>query len=217
MPGQAIRPMTRKSSRRVRNSPREGDTAVFLDPRQMIQRGSVARSQKHRFTRITTGTPIVTSTTVPTFVGLSFALSDLPGYTEFTNLFDQYRIDRIELKLIPNVTDSFPSSLLTGTIQSVIDYDDGNTPTTTTELLQYENCQVNNIVDSQVQLDFKPRVALAAYAGAFTSYANATSWIDSASPGVQHFGVKFCFSISASVVTTFTPIVKFHLTCRSER
>lgn len=45
-------------------------------------------------------------------------------------------------------------------------------------------------------------MAVAVYSGAFTSFANApSSWIDSGSPNVQHYGLKAAVTATAAVQT----------------
>ncbi len=126
-----------------------------------------------------------------------FALSDLPGYTDFTGLFDQYRILEIMLEFIP-VTVPFgasTSSTAYPSIHSIIDLDDANLPASVDELRQYGSHQV---VPNQKYFRrvFTPRWPIAAYSGAFTSYAqnDVRQWLDVASPGVIHYGVKTAVS-----------------------
>jgi len=72
----------------------------------------------------------------------------------------------------------------------VIDYDDGTALTSANLASAYSNCVVLNPGES-CERTFSPHMALAAYGGAFTSYANVSpQWIDAASTGVQHYGVK---------------------------
>jgi len=49
-------------------------------------------------------------------------------------------------------------------------------------------------------------MAVAAYSGAFTSYSNLVGgWIDSASPAVQHYGIKLATPIATgSIAYTMT-------------
>ncbi len=123
----------------------------------------------------------------------SFALSDLPSYTDFTSLFDQYRIAEIILEFIP-VSVPFgesTSSTAYPSIHSVIDLDDDTLPASVDTLRQYATHQV---VPNQKYFRrvLTPRFAVAAYSGAFTSYSQSQpfQWIDSASAGVLHYGVK---------------------------
>ncbi len=162
---------------------------------------------------------------------MAFTLSDLPGYTEFTSLFDEYRINRVDLHLIPGSTTSLTPDTTAGAIRGFLhtayDPDDINAPTASTAgiaaLQQYETYRADNLFSYGMRpWAVEPRVALAAYSGAFTSYANEPAkWIDAGSPAVQHYGLKGVLEISnpessaASVVWRW--VIKFHLQMRTAR
>lgn len=124
-------------------------------------------------------------------------LSNVVNNSEFTTLFDQYRINAIVLKFIPRlnmvqvptVVGQAPINNIP-TLHWVYDYDDANAPSNVDELLQYNNYRCCNF-DKTVTMKIKPRFSLAAYSGAFTSYKPASGWLDCASPSIQHYGVKF--------------------------
>ena len=152
----------------------------------------------HRFKRsYTTSISLVydgaTSHTTGAFV---FALSDMPNYTEFTGLFDKYKITGIKAVFLPRITNvnhSDVTSTFTEVppIYTAIDYDDATIPGSVTDLEQYNTFKVHWEV-KPFSLYFKPQIAIAAYSGTFTSYASANNlWIDAASPGVQYYGLKW--------------------------
>jgi len=83
-------------------------------------------------------------------------------------------------------------------IYCVIDYDDASALSSAANASAYTNCVVMNPGESCERV-FQPRMALAAYAGAFTSYANVgPQWIDAASNAVQHYGVKFWIPVATA-------------------
>jgi hypothetical protein len=105
----------------------------------------------------------------------------------------------------------------------VIDYDDNSNPANANELLEYENCKVDRL-DKIVSRTFSPRFASAAYSGAFTSYANSdpNTWIDTGSPGVLYYGMKFCLNSPSWVAgSTYSGALKIisrvHLECKDVR
>jgi hypothetical protein len=121
-----------------------------------------------------------------------------------TGPFDQYRIEAIRFSVIPQnnaiglVTNSTTSLV---PLYSVIDYDDANALGSANAAVAYNNCVTLAPGESCERL-FKPRMALAAYSGAFTSYSNTQpTWIDVVSPGVQHYGIKL-FIPQATVAQT---------------
>lgn len=131
--------------------------------------------------------------------GFNFQLAQLDQVATFGDLFDQYRIDSVTIKLLPRAQTTHDPGTTTGStpsyFYSTIDYDDGNVPTTLSELREYEKCKVLTSTQGKVyNIKIVPRVALAAFSGAFTSYANKSKmWIDCASTTVQHYGWKCIF------------------------
>jgi hypothetical protein len=122
-----------------------------------------------------------------------FSLGDLDSSTEFTGLFDQYRIECVCFRLIPMqnaIGLSTNSTTTTVTPYVVVDYDDNNALTSAAQARSFESCI---IVPPGVGCarQFKPRIAVSAYTGSFGGFANLSAqWLDAASPTIQHYGVK---------------------------
>lgn len=87
------------------------------------------------------GTVVTTSITVPAFGALNVTLGNFPGATDFTTLFDQYRISRLEIWLYaqPPATGT-TNSLLGSRFCSVIDYDDSTTLASVAQATEYQTC-----------------------------------------------------------------------------
>jgi hypothetical protein len=133
-----------------------------------------------------------------TFNGaIKFTLGNLPDYTDFS-LYDQYRIDSIELLFVPSLNVSTTKGTAGTDVRQLpilttcLDKDDAITPTVS-QVQQHQTCVVHGIFDRNVRVHLdKPQVSLSAYQGAFTGYAQkASQWIDTASSGVEHYGVKW--------------------------
>lgn len=128
---------------------------------------------------------IVSSTTVNVPFVNSFALADVPNATEFTTLYDQYKIMGVQFKLYPRFN-SVDQNLSGGRIWTVLDYDDSNLPATINELCQYQNVKCTNT--SQIHSRYlKPKFNLT------TGSANipqSTHWIDVATTSVPYRGIK---------------------------
>lgn len=136
---------------------------------------------------------------------VSFTFSQLSQYTSFSAVFDQYRIEEVQAVFRPMFTANQVSGSSTFYIPIfyvVIDYDDTTALTTAAQFLAYSNC--NTSMYETVSVCFRPHIAVAAYAGAFTSYANAgPTWIDAGSPGVNHYGIKFGMDAGGAGQTSF--------------
>lgn len=152
------------------------------------------------------------------FPSYNFALSYLTSYSEFTALFDQYRIERIETTFFPTVTEiGAASTWVNSYLLTAIDYDDANTYSSVNDALQVATASITPIT-KQVTRTFVPRVALAAYSGTFTSYAQAPpmQWIDCASPGVQHYGLKTAIPLTG-LQQSWRVMHRYHLAFRRVR
>jgi len=142
--------------------------------------------------------------------GMFFALDALTQYASFQAVFDQYRIAKVKVEFLPRggvsqfVTSSNLMSLPgpPGNLITAVDFEDA-TAETPPALLTYQSAVLKPGYAKQVRV-FAPRVALGAYSGAFTSYANAKSqWIDAKSPSVQHYGCKWSFDYGTNIATNW--------------
>jgi len=167
----------------------------------------------------------------------SFQLNDCANTSAFLNLYDQYRIDRVEVYI--GATDSgltgnaSVATLVTAPslwIQYALDFDDWNAPTSATYLDQYESSIVMRhdttgrpYNPAEAMFSFVPHTAVATLGTGlvFTSYGNkGPSWIDSASAAVAHMGVKFLLPspLSTSLGNPCYDVrFKYHLSFRGVR
>jgi len=137
---------------------------------------------------------VTASGTASVASNIAAVFSNLDNAAAFGNLFDQYRIDCLRITIRPqqNALGLNTNSTTTLTdFYAVIDYDNGTALTSTAAAREYDNCMILTPAESGERI-FIPRMALAAYSGAFTSYANVEpQWIDTASTGVIHYGLKY--------------------------
>lgn len=133
--------------------------------------------------------------------GISFKLSDLNNYTDFTGLFDQYMIAGIQyrwsLKIDPSFVTTAANRGLYPYLKWVHDHDDANVNQATfaTEVVQYP--QMKEFIFSSDRPNtrwyyLKPAVANSVYATAVTT-GFAPMWrvyIDSSNYNAQHYGIK---------------------------
>lgn len=161
---------------------------------------STPRSQVMVVTSEAYYTAFATSATVPTYWGGNFTLSQFQDYVSYTSLFDEYKFDGIEVWLESDKLGS--STVASAQMFSVIDLDDGNTPTSIASVLARQGCVSSNTTTGQYHR-WVPNMAIASYSGAFTSYSNVEpTWIDCASPAVQHYGLKICVPTADGVIRT---------------
>lgn len=151
-----------------------------------------SEDQVYTIVQTTSDYTLVQAAITPAFLTFNFSLDQLAQYASFTNVFDQYRIDEVQVIIRPmylfqNIALNVMRAPM---LYTVIDYDDNSTPGSLAVLQEYSNCQIS--YNETTVCTFNPHMAVAAYDGStFTSYANrGPSWIDAAYPAVKHYGVK---------------------------
>jgi hypothetical protein len=139
-----------------------------------------------------------TSTVSNTFAGTFFALSSMNDASEYAAVFDQYRIMAVEITIMPSTQ---TVAGLTGHLLSAVDYDDVAAVTPALNA-QKGTVIISNLQDTIVR-SFTPKIAIAAYSGAFTAYSvgPAQTWINTASTTVQHYGHKLTANPTTTAIT----------------
>jgi hypothetical protein len=137
----------------------------------------------------------------------SVAFSNIQQSSQLAAVFDQYRIEEIQLVFRPmflavNVSGS--TTFYIPQLYVVVDYDDASTSGYTAATYQaYNNCNVS--MYETVSVTFVPHIAVSAYSGSsFTQYQNlGPQWLDTTSPNTQHYGVKAGIDAGGSGQTSF--------------
>jgi len=159
---------------------------------------------------------IATSLTLQVFNSLFFSLNLLNGYTDLQAVFDQYRLDEVECWIIPRFTSEPTNTGNPGLLSTVVDYDDSTALSTVGQALDYANCLTSSGLNGHYRR-FRPHIAMAAYSGAFSSYANREHvWLDSASAAVQHYGLKTA-NTTTDVIYHYDLIARLHFSFRNSR
>jgi len=168
----------------------------------------------HRYIQHQDAPTSVQQAAVETDGALAFQLNDLAQYATFTALYDQYRIRQLDVKMIPAITAYLDSTGgaakgFNSRVWTAIDYDDA-TALTAVALREYTTVRENMGTD-MICRSFVPHFALAAYSGAFNSYANTIGWLDCNSAGVQHYGFKWAIE-AAPAATSVLQSWRFDVT-----
>lgn len=135
-------------------------------------------------------------------VTLNFSLTDLPNSSDFTNLFDFYRICGVKLQFIPqaNSNDTGASDPLSIPVfHYIADYDDSIGFANENQALEKEGIKTKRL-DKPFTYYIVPRVSNEIYNnGITTAYAlnKKNQWIDGNSSGVAHFGLKAWITTAA--------------------
>jgi len=157
------------------------------------------------------------STSAAVFGATYYVVNSLDQISALTALFDQYRITMIEVWFLP--ASSNTSEVASGTVVSnghvatVIDYDDATALTAFTQALDYVNV-VSTPVGVAHYRKFVPHATIAAGTGTM----NVTSpWCDSASPSIQHFGLKYAFTQAIDLAMEYDYLYRMHTEWRNIR
>jgi len=144
-----------------------------------------------------------------TFASIAFSLDQMPNYTEFTQLYDQYKIRKVKVEWVNQRsvnTDSYTFSIVDPTtgivtggtstrifpeIWTVIDRDDTAPPTTLGEMLEYQSLRVTKGATRHKRI-LRPKFAVPVFRGALSAdgYMPRSGWIDCSYPDVPHYGIK---------------------------
>jgi len=194
---------------------------IFRRPLR-VPRG-VRAGKTHMFKRVCELEPIsITNTNStgslfnqPILWSHSFRFNQLPNFSEFTALFDQYRINKLKILIVPNITGLdgvnmpyggeytqpdtdtvvrnvvWPKGLFN--IHSVIDYDDTNmTNYTIAQLMQYSTYKMTRGNRMHTRY-WTPAISTGVYDGGVNAAPGGhefRKWIDLSETDVPHFGVK---------------------------
>lgn len=136
----------------------------------------------------------------------------MPGLTDFTNLFDQYKINSIRFELYYAVNENqLPSSNALPMVHIANDYNDTNNYTLA-DIQQYPNMYTFQLgKEKPIVWYLKPRVRLDVLTntGVTSSSAfNTTGWIDTSSPSIQQLGTKiYCNTMGRTANTDIGNVV----------
>lgn len=122
-----------------------------------------------------------------TFGAFTFQLNNVPKNGEFTQMYDQYKINAVNLTFYPQLTEVSnlgPTTVQNARIFTAIDYTDAAIPTALNDVREYENCEVNSIVkEFSVYID-KPKFT-------DTTGSLRSGYIATSSPFTLHYGLKY--------------------------
>lgn len=168
--------------------------------------------------------------------GLSFKLNDLPNPTDFTNLFDSYRINWVKLTLTfqggtTGLYDTYFNNMPL-MFMAYTDYDDDSPPQSSLagwqavqEVAIAKRYTVSDKGRNTFNFLIRPRVAIATYQTGLTSgYSSVKNrWCDCEDDTIPHFGFKYivrlikALAAGAETTMTWTTEAQFNITCRYPR
>lgn len=146
-----------------------------------------------------------------------FSLDKLPNYTEFTALYDMYRIDKVKLTFMYSMNSAAYSASNVACLPVLVyvnDYDDGTPLSTGADYLEYGNVKKWRL-DKPLTLTVKPKVSMAIWNSAITtgySTPKRNPFIDCANYGTPHYGIKFMIDPVNPIPSVYLGKLRLYMT-----
>lgn len=148
----------------------------------------------------------------PSLVSNVFTLSQLPNFTDYTNLFQSYRLNKIKIAWEPEYTELTDAALVSNAINvqfnSVVDQTDPAAPATVDVVTQYQNCKSTGITKRHSRT-FQPAMLT-------TSSMPCHCYLSTTNPGERHYGVKVGIK-PTGVAMVFRSTATFYFECAGSR
>jgi len=139
----------------------------------------------------------------------SFILSNLNEYTSLTTLFDQYCIYSVVCNISVQSMLASSNTNTFGRVTTAIDYDNVSNLGGLSAVQDFGNQETVAVVTGlAIQRYIKPCNSESLYTGSFGAFGVGRFWIDCASTGVQHYGLRTYWSGN----TAFTFNVDYNFT-----
>lgn len=148
--------------------------------------------------------------------------SDLPGVSEFTSLFDEFKIRKATFRFEPTYSENGLSQINNYSlkyVRSAVDLNDSSPYGSEDLMFQHDtlkNHKPNSVIIRSVNM---PAIAAEAYAGPITSgyYIQRNKWIDMANYGMPHFGLRLWISQTGMPTGSllYRVIVTLHFQCKA--
>lgn len=148
-----------------------------------------------------------------------FSLDQLPNYTEFTALFNQYRIRKVKTVWTFSVnSNGYADTGGQAFVYVVKDRSDGTPLTSTSALLQYSSLKRRSLFKPVVMTFYpKPSINLGTTIGEGTSLRS--DWINTRDYDVPHYGMKYGVEVLGNsdnkVIGTLSILHTFYLEFRN--
>jgi len=154
------------------------------------------------------------------FATWDFPFSFLPAATDFTNLYDEYMIKKVVVKIIPKITNAALGAGSSSTnsnlqqIHSAIDYDDATVPSNISQLTQYQSHRMTrgNQIHTRVLV---PKTELTA--GGSTAAPKSYQWLDCDNTTISQRGLKLAIPAPpvANTQVSFDVMYVYYFSCKN--
>lgn len=173
----------------------------------------------HKFSR--TSSLVLTMDTqglAQTAATMTFSLDQLVNYSEFTNLFDLYKINAVRVKFMPTFNDEPLGTSRLGLFHVAFDPNGVSSGSVTLDgVLQYQNLKTRRL-DQMLTYYCKPCIESPVYNSAVSSgYGPTRRWIDTNNPSVPHYGLLLAYQSQGIQTPSWRVVVTYYLTTKNVR
>jgi len=144
----------------------------------------------------------------PSLSAFVFTLDSLPAYTDFTRLFDMYRIKKIEIDWVPEYTELTDAALISNAanvrFNSTIDLTDASAPASVDEVLQYQQLLSSGITKPHKRV-WNPTFLM-------SGIIPCSCWLPTSAPSERHYGLKVAIP-PTGVAMTFRSRCRLFVEC----
>lgn len=168
------------------------------------------------YTRFVDLGSITSSTSANIYGASAFNLTQVPGYTDFINLYDFYKLKAIKISFIPlsNITeDGVNGTIYFQRIYTVIDYNDVAIPSSVSELQQYKSCKWSPNLKIHKRY-FKPKTIIDSY-NELALTLDKQPWVPTSNTGNSYYGIKWAIENTSSLITRYKIEAKYYLVFKS--
>lgn len=138
-------------------------------------------------------------------------MNDLPNSTEFSSLFDQYRLDKVEIEWYPEYTQLVDSALVSNAVNTQVNTaidPVGFSVASVSDVLQYKTMVATGITKCHKRT-LKPMYLI-------DGVLPINSFVSTSTPSLNWYGVVYGIA-PTGVAMTFRSRAKYYITCLISR
>jgi len=150
---------------------------------------------------------VVSTATGDSLSTVQFTLGDIPGAAQLANVFDEYKIDKVDLTFVPdansNNTISGNKPMERSILYTAFDPNDSSAASTLNELIQYQNCSQTPYLEKYRRTVY-PHMAVnsADEEGTVTISSIGGNWARTSDTSVLWYGLKIGASANGNAADT---------------
>lgn len=177
---------------------------TYRRKRYSSRKSRMLGQKKYYYTRYGVSTQILSGSSTK-YGSMTFSLDNLVDYTDFSALYDFYKINAVKVYfrrvagIVRDNSIANAADLSTPRGYFAFDYDDNAPPVSLASIMQRQSCRIKT-VNNSFSMYFKPTFLTQNYETTVsTGYSPKRGWISIGDANVPHYGIKW-------VVTAASPL-----------